>query len=224
MVGGKMNKKGLLLLSNLFFVIVFFAYISNSRLIEIGNSLTINLTYFIYPLVYLFLGVIVNYFGNKTARDVIKATSITFITTILLIMIINLIPSNLDTVKYELLFKSVFTPNSIIFHNFTIFYPDLIFLGAYYFLFILTSYIMVAVFSAVLGETKNFIAFYLSMFISLILFTILLLSVDCLVINKLIFKDYIFVLTAGFIVTIALSIIILFINSIINLFKKSNQD
>ena len=81
---------------------------------------------------------------------------------------------------------------------------------------------MVAIYTAVKNETKDGIAFYLSIFISLVLFTIILLSIDNLLIKGLEFKEYVFSLTTGFIIVIILSIIILIINSIVNAFKKSN--
>ena len=86
-----MNKKGLLILNNLVFILMFLAYISNGRIIEIGNNMAVNLTYFIYPLVYLFLAIICNFFGSKEAKKSIKATSLCLIITIVLIMILNLI-------------------------------------------------------------------------------------------------------------------------------------
>lgn len=214
-----MSKKGLLLLNNLVFIFLFLSYLSNGRIIEIGNNLSINLTYFIYPLIYLLLAVISNFFGFKEAKKSVKASSIALIITIVIIMVLNLIPSNIDTVNNELLFKNMFTPNDIKLFGFTIHYPDLIYLASFIILNFITSYIMIAIYNAVKSETKDFIAFYLSIFISLILFSIILISIDSLVINGLAFKDYIFVLTAGFIVIIVLSLIILIINSIINALK-----
>ena len=46
-------------------------------------------------------------------------------------MILNLIPSNIDTVETEILFKTLFTPNEYTISNFTIYYPDLIYLVSY---------------------------------------------------------------------------------------------
>ena len=98
-----MNKKGLLVLNILVFVLMFLSYISNGRIIEIGNNMSVNLTYFIYPLVYLFLAVICNFFNYKEAKKSIKASTIGLIIMIVLIMILNLIPSNLATALQFLL-------------------------------------------------------------------------------------------------------------------------
>lgn len=219
-----MSKKGLLILNNLVFSLMFIAYISNGRIIEIGNSMAVKLTYFIYPLVYLFLAVICNFFDSKEAKKSIKAATISIIIINLLFIILNLIPSNLETVETEILFKNLFTPNTLEIAGLKIFYPDLIFTISFLILNFLASYIMITIYTVVKNETKDFIAFYLAMFISLILFTLSLITIDSLIINKLEFKEYVFSLTTGFIITIVLSIIILIINSIVNSFKKSNQN
>lgn len=217
-----MNKKGNQLLNILAFIIILLAYISNGRLISIGNNLSVNLTYFIFPLLYLILSIISNYFGIKETKKVVKSSTISLLIFVLLIMILNLIPSNVDTIESEILFKNLFTPNDITLFGFKIYYPDLIYLLSFSILSFVTSYIMIAIYNAVKEETKDFIAFYLSIFISLILFTMILLSIDAFLIRNLIFKEYMYQLTAGFVVIIALSIIILIINSIINALKKSN--
>lgn len=219
-----MNKLGLNILNTLVYILLLLAYISFGRLIEIGNNLTINLTYFIFPLIFLMLGIISNFYGYKEAKKSIKSSCFSLIIFIILIMILNLIPSNIDTVENEILFKNLFTPNTITIQGFKIFYPNLIHLASFTILSFITSYIMIAIYNAVKEETKEFIAFYLSLFISLILFAITLISIDAFLIKDIIFKEYIYMLTAGFIVVITLSFIILIINSIINAFKKSNQN
>ncbi len=219
-----MSKKGLLVLSNLVFIFVLLAYISSGRLIEIGNNLTINLTYFIYPLVYLFLAVISNFFDYKEAKKSVRAATIGVIVTILIIMLLNLIPSNMASIENEILFKNLFTPNKLEIMKFTIYYPNLIFTFSFLILNFIASYIMIAIYNAVKTEIYDFIAFYLSIFISLVLFTISLVSIDSLLIKGLAFREFIYNLTTGFIVIIVLSIVILIINSIINKFKKSNQN
>lgn len=215
-----MNKKGLLILNNLVFVLMLLAYISNGRIIEIGNNLSVNLTYFIYPLVYLFLAVICKFFDYKEAKKSIRAASIGLIITIILIMILNLIPSNIDSIESELMFKNLFTPNSLEIAGFNIVYPNIIYTISFLVLNFGMSYLMVAIYSAIKNETKDFIAFYLAIFISLVLFTIILLSIDKLIIAQLDFKSYVFNLTTGFVVVIVLSIIMLIINSIINRFNN----
>lgn len=219
-----MNKLGLQILNKLTFILLLLAYLSNSRIIEIGPNLNINLTYFIFPLIFLILIVINNFYGISESKKTIKSSCISLLIFVGLIMILNLIPSNIDNIKTEVLFKNLFTPNNISILGFKIYYPDLIFLASYLILSFITSYIMIAIYNAVKEETKDFIAFYLSMFISLILFAIILISIDTLLIQSLTFKESISFLTAGFIIVIALSIIILIINSIINLFKKSDQN
>lgn len=218
-----MNKKGNQLLNILAFIILLLAYISNGRLINIGNNLTVSLTYFVFPLLYLILSIISNYFGISEAKKTVKSSIVSLLIFVLLIMILNLIPSNIDTVETEILFKNLFTPNDIAILGFKIYYPNLIYLASFTLLSFITSYIMIAIYNAVKEETKDFIAFYLSIFISLILFTMILLSIDALLVNNMVFKEYLYQLTAGFVVIIALSIIILIINSIINALKKSNH-
>ena len=83
---------------------------------------------------------------------------------------------------------------------------------------------MIAIYNAVKEEINENIAFYLSLFIALILFTIILISIDAFFIQDLLFKNYINLLTSGFIIVIVLSIIILAINLILTPFKKSNQN
>ena len=219
-----MNKIGLQILNTLTFILLLLAYISNARIIEIGNNLNTNLTYFIFPLIFLILIIINNFYSHQEAKKTIKSSSISLIIFILLIMILNLIPSNLETIESELLFKNLFTPNNIAILNFKIYYPNLLYLGTYITLSFITSYIMIAIYNVIKKETKEFIAYYLAEFISLILFVIILTSIDSSLINKLTMKDTIYNLTSGFIVIIALSIITLIINSIINIFKKSNQN
>ena len=219
-----MNKLGNYILNILTFMLLFLAYISYGRLIEIGNNLTINLTFFIFPLVFLVLAIINNFYGYKDAKKTIKASSLSLLVFVVLIMILNLIPSNVDTVENEILFKNLFTPNNITLLGFKIFYPDLLYLGLYTILSFVSGYIMIAIYNVIKEETKEFIGFYLSIFIALVLFTIILISVDTLLIQSMNFKDCISYLTAGFIVVIVLSVIILIINSIINLFKKSIQN
>lgn len=219
-----MNKLGLQILNKLTFILLLLAYLSNSRIIEIGPNLNINLTYFIFPLIFLILIIINNFYGISESKKTIKSSCISLLIFVGLIMILNLIPSNIDNIKTEVLFKNLFTPNNISILGFKIYYPDLIFLASYLILSFITSYIMIAIYNAVKEETKDFIAFYLSIFISLILFAIILISIDTLLIQSLTFKESISFLTAGFIIVIALSIIILIINSIINSFKKSSQN
>lgn len=219
-----MNKKGTYFLNILAFIILLLGYISNERIIEIGNNLSINLTYFIFPLLFLILTITSNYFSYKDAKKIVKSSTISLIIFIILISILNLIPSNVDTVKTEILFKNLFTPNNIKILGFKIYYPNLIYLASYTLLSFISSYIMIAIYNVIKDETKEFIAFYLSLFISLMLFALSLISIDSLLIRDLAFKEYISVLTAGFIIIIVLSIIILIINSIVNAFKKSNQN
>jgi len=219
-----MNKLGLQILNKLNFILLLLAYISNSRIISIGPNLNINLTYFIFPLIFLILIIINNFYGFNEAKRTIKSSSISLLIFIGLIMIFNLIPSNIDNIKTEILFKNLFTPNNLSILGFKIYYPNLIFLTSYIILSFITSFTMIIIYNAVKEETQDFIAFYLSIFISLIIFAIILISLDTLLIQQLLFKEAISYLTAGFIVVIALSIVILIINSIINLFKKSNQN
>jgi len=219
-----MNKIGLQILNTLTFIMLLLAYLTNGRIIEIGNNLNINLTFFIYPLVFLILIIINKFYSYHDAKRAIKSSCISLVIFIILIILLNLIPSNLDTIESELLFKNLFTPNNITIMNFKIYYPNLIYLPTYTILSFITSYIMIAVYNAIKEETKEFIAYYLAEFISLILFSIILISIDSLLIQKLTFKESISFLTSGFIVTIALSIITLIINLIINVFKKSNQN
>lgn len=219
-----MNKIGLQILNTLTFILLLLAYLTNGRIIEIGNNLNINLTFFIFPLVFLILIIINNFYSYHDAKRTVKSSCISLLIFILLIMILNLIPSNLDTIESELLFKNLFTPNNITLLGFKIYYPNLIYLSIFIILSFITSYIMIAIYNAIKEETKEFIAYYLAEFISLILFTIILISIDCLLIQNIPFKESIYSLTSGFIVTIALSIITLIINSIINIFKKSNQN
>ena len=108
-----MNKLGLNILNTLVYILLFLAYISFGRLIEIGNNLTINLTFFIFPLVFLILGIISNFYGFKEAKKSVKASCISLIIFVVLIMLLNLIPSNVDTVEIEILFKNLFTPNAL---------------------------------------------------------------------------------------------------------------
>lgn len=223
-IGDNMNKLGTYILNTLVFILLLLAYISNGRIIEIGNNLTINLTFFIFPLIFLMLCVISKFYNYSEAKKTIKSACISLLIFIGIIMLLNLIPSNTDTQEMEILFKTLFTPNKFSLLGLKIYYPNLIYLISYTILSFVTSYIMIAIYNAIKDETKDFIAFFLSLFISLILFTIVLISIEALLINQLPFKEYIYMLTAGFIVVIVLSIIMLLINSIVNAFKKSNQN
>lgn len=219
-----MNKIGLQILNTLTFIMLLLAYLTNGRIIEIGNNLNINLTFFIFPLIFLLLIIINNFYSYQETKRTIKSSCISLIIFILIIMLLNLIPSNIDSIESELLFKNLFTPNNLKILNFRIYYPNIIYLASYTILSFITSYIMIAIYNVIKEETKEFIAFYLAEFIALILFAIILISIDTILIQNLQFKESISYLTSGFIVTIALSIITLFINIIINAFKKSNQN
>lgn len=219
-----MNKIGLQILNTLTFILILLGYITNGRIIEIGNNLNINLTFFIFPLVFLTLIIINKFYNYQEAKKTIKSSCISLIIFIIIIMLLNLIPSNLESIESEILFKNLFTPNNTTLLGFKIYYPNLIYLISYTTLSFITSYIMIAIYNAIKEEAKEFVAYYLAEFISLILFTIILISINSMLINKLTFKETIIYLTSGFIVSIALSIITLIINSIINVLKKSNQN
>ena len=219
-------KKGPLTLSVILMLLLITSFIFKEKYIYLAPSLNVSLSSFVYAFTFLIPIIIINKSKLKDAKNLIKISTKAMIWFIILITVLGSISGNLDSMEIEDSLRSIFTPNSLALGNIIIHYPNLNIIGlvlTYYF----SHNILVSVYEALNSYTNKYLSYSISVFIAFIIdtmFMIPLLNISNIYYANIDMLDIIKFLTAGFMVVIITSLIMILIFSFyIHLKQKKNN-
>ena len=214
-----MNKKGknsntIITYLLLLFIIVCQIFRYKNIYIESNNVLEVSISNLLYPFTFLFIIWIKNKTNFKEAHNTIIKTSIIFLIFILLLSILNTIPSNFTSLDMDIALKKVFTTNYFTIGTKDFYYVDIINTLSFTLLYYFSHTIILILYEAMEPYTYKFIAYALSMFIPYALDTLCYVTINDSF-KEIGFNNLITHLTSNFVIVITSTILVTLLFSII---------
>ncbi len=200
------------------FMFLIVSYLFLNKNINIGPNLNISISLLIYPLTYLTVLIIYERFGILESKKSIIMSASLLCFFIFLSVLLCSISAVISANEISESLRNILTPNVLKFLGLNIYYPNILKVGLYIIVFILSHYIFIILYDGIKESAHYFVSFILSIMIAFILDQIIYLPISYLpeLFNKtILLVDVIKMLTANFIVVIFSSIGMLFITPFI---------
>ena len=198
------------------FILIVISYIFNLININIYNNSYLSLGVIFYSLTYLIIFVMIRSYNIKENKKILLSSVKYFMLFMLFITILCQFNSNNELINS---IRDVFTPNSYIINNFTLYYPDVYKIIVYLLVYYFSHYIFMVTFEVSEESTGYLVGFLVSILISFILDQMIygaIYNFPSIIMNNLNIVDFLRTLTSNFIVTLLSSIILLIFVPILN--------
>lgn len=208
-----MKKYSLSFLTALTTIILLLTAIFERKYVSLGTGLDVSISLFIYPITFLLVILALDEFGSKDAKKMLKTAAISTLVFFIIVVILNSVSGNFGSMNINSSLRNIFTPNSQLISTTVIYYPNLIHLLSLLIVFILTHYIIIAIYEALKDYTNYFTGFMLALLIAFIIDVMLQTSIVNIIniINSNInILDIIKILTSSFVVLIMTSLTLIF--------------
>lgn len=209
-----MKKYSLNFISLLTTIILLICTLFERKYVSLGTGLDVSISLFIYPLTFLLTIIVLESFGSVETKKMLKNAAISIFSFFLIAIILNTISANTSSNIISSSLRNVLTPNSILISDIILFYPNLINFIGLLVVFILSHYIIIAIYDALKDYTNYFISFMIALLIAFIIdvmFQTSIMNIINIINNNLYIADIVKALTSSFVVLIITSLILIFI-------------